>query len=166
MGLFNMIGGSGREPYIKGAVRCPRCGLNLHPSIESCPACHQNMRVPAGQSYQPGAAPVQYPAQQFGVSAAGFMSDPSQVPPAPSEEMQPRQPSPGMQAPGFQMPPGPVVGVIQHDIVIGSALAFRAGERVQIEAESPDPERPEYKFVVFSPELNKRYRLSDLDVFF
>lgn len=99
----------------------------------------------------------------MGAAAAAFGQDMSNVPPAPSEEFVPQQAAPGMQT---AMPAqGAVIGVIQHDIVIGNLIAFKHGERVQIETESPDPERPEYKFVVFCPALNKRFRLSDLDVF-
>ena len=57
------------------------------------------------------------------------------------------------------------MGVIQHDVVIGGTVAFKAGERVEVEAESADPQRPEYKYVVKSNTLNKKFRLSDMDVF-
>ena len=50
-------------------------------------------------------------------------------------------------------------------MVIGGVVAFKQGERVQVEAESPDPQRPEYRFVVLSRTLNKKFRLSDLDLF-
>lgn len=167
MGIYDTISGSGREPYIKGAVQCPCCGLNLHPSIDVCPACDQNMRAPHVNPYQQPMqqqfAP-QYGAPQAGAAAA-FGQDMSNVPPAPSEET-PTGQGPMMAAQSQQAAPGAVIGVIQHDIMIGEAVAFRHGERVQIEAESPDPERPEYRFVVFCPSLNKRFRLSDLDVLF
>jgi hypothetical protein len=127
MGLFD-----GREPNIKGAIRCPRCGLNLHPSIEECPACGQNPHAPVP------------PQQPYQAQAAQHLTN---VPAAPQES------APVM------------VGVIQHDIVIGGAVAFRAGERVQIEEESPDPERPDYKYVVTSQAMQKKYRLSDMDLF-
>lgn len=61
--------------------------------------------------------------------------------------------------------PGARIGVIQHDIVTGGAVAFKQEERVQIEGESPDPERPDYKYVVTSATLNKKFRLSDMDIF-
>jgi hypothetical protein len=57
------------------------------------------------------------------------------------------------------------VGIIQHDIVIGGVLAFTNGERVRIEDESPDPARPDYKYVVTSSALERKFRLSDLDIF-
>ena len=55
---------------------------------------------------------------------------------------------------------------MQRDIIIDGTLAFRRGERVRIEGESPDPDRPEYRFVVYSTVLGRRFRLSDLDVLF
>ena len=61
--------------------------------------------------------------------------------------------------------PGARIGVIQHEIVIGGAVAFKQGDRLQIEGESPDPDRPDYKYVVTSPTLNKKFRLSDMDIF-
>lgn len=166
MGIFDAIGGSGREPYIEGAVHCPRCGLNLHPKIEVCPACDTNMRAPAAQPYQQGYGQAYVQPQAPGqYGGAAIAPDMSQVPPAPSEEPGAPQGSPAaFQAP--QAPAADVIGIIQHDVVIGSAVAFRHGERVRIEAESPDPERPEYRFVVYSAALNKRFRLSDLDVLF
>jgi hypothetical protein len=53
---------------------------------------------------------------------------------------------------------------ITHDIFVGEQLAFREGEPVQIETVSPDPNRPEYRYVVNSLSLNKRFRLSDNDL--
>jgi RNA polymerase subunit RPABC4/transcription elongation factor Spt4 len=55
-------------------------------------------------------------------------------------------------------------GTITHDIMTGDQLAFSMGEQVQIESVSPDPDRPEYQYVVLSKSLNKRFRLSDRDV--
>jgi hypothetical protein len=165
MGMFDGIGGGGREPYIKGAIQCPRCGLNLHPSIEACPACGQNPRVPCQpQQPVPGS-----PANQFGQPAAPMAQNMANVPAAPSEETQYAQP--GMQQQQPMMPGAPletaavVIGVVQHDIVVGGAVAFRQGERLQVELESPDPERPDYKYVVTSQALQKKFRLSDMDLF-
>jgi hypothetical protein len=38
-----------------------------------------------------------------------------------------------------------------------------AGESVQIEALSPAPKKPAYKYVVLSKKLGKKFRLSDAD---
>jgi HEAT repeat protein len=54
--------------------------------------------------------------------------------------------------------------IITHEIMIDGIIAFSKGEEVSIESVSPDPTRPEYKYVVFSKLLNKRFRLSDTDV--
>ena len=50
--------------------------------------------------------------------------------------------------------------VITHDI----GTAFRRGEQVVVEEISPDPQRPEYKYIVFSKTDAKRFRLSDADL--
>lgn len=57
-------------------------------------------------------------------------------------------------------------GTVLHDVVIGGAVAFKAGEAVHIEQVSPDPQRPQYKYVVVSRKLAKRFRLSDDDLRF
>jgi len=59
---------------------------------------------------------------------------------------------------------GPRVGVIQHDVVISGQVAFHTGEMVQVEGESPDAQRPEYRYVVQSQALGKKFRLSSGDV--
>ena len=56
------------------------------------------------------------------------------------------------------------VATVSHDIRMGEQLAFRAGDVVEIETESPDTNKPEYKYVVFSKALNQRFRLSDKDI--
>lgn len=50
--------------------------------------------------------------------------------------------------------------VVTHDI----GNAFREGEEVEVEDVSPDSQRPDYKYVVFSRTELKRYRLSDNDL--
>jgi hypothetical protein len=55
-------------------------------------------------------------------------------------------------------------GRIKRDIVIDGRVAFLQGEQVRIEGESPDPERPQYRYVVLSAAINKRFRLCDNDV--
>lgn len=151
MGMFDGPGGRG-EPHIKSAIQCPRCGLNLSPSIETCPACGQNPHahfVPQAAAAAPGFV--------AGQQTALTPQDKSQVPAEPTEEANP-------QAPGATQPQG-TIGVIQHDVVISGVVAFRQGERVQVEGESPDPNRPDYKYIVHSQTMNQRYRLSDIDVF-
>ena len=59
--------------------------------------------------------------------------------------------------------PGTKVFTIR-DIVIGDQTAFRQGEQVLVEGISPNPQRPEYKYVILSTSLQKRYQLSDADI--
>lgn len=58
----------------------------------------------------------------------------------------------------------PESGVISRDVEIGGRLAFHRGDRVIIEAVSPDPQRPRYKYVVASETIGKKFRLSDDDI--
>jgi len=53
---------------------------------------------------------------------------------------------------------------ITHDIVIENQYAFRQGEQVIVESITPNPQRPEYKYVVVSATLQKRFQLSDADL--
>lgn len=53
---------------------------------------------------------------------------------------------------------------ITHDIVIENKVAFTAGETVEVELISPNQERPQYKYVVASSALGKKYELSDADL--
>jgi len=53
---------------------------------------------------------------------------------------------------------------VTRDIVVEGAVAFKAGDWVVIEEENPDPQRPEYKYVVLSLALKKRFLLSDTDL--
>lgn len=62
-----------------------------------------------------------------------------------------------------QPDPGPL-RTITHDVVINGQVAFKQGELVQVEAVSPDPSRPQYRYVVNSRTMNQRFRLSDGDL--
>lgn len=53
---------------------------------------------------------------------------------------------------------------VTHDIVIDNQVAFKAGETVMVEAVSPNEQRHEYKYVVTSPVLGKKFSLSDADL--
>ncbi|MHB8894313.1 MAG: hypothetical protein ACYC99_03930 [Candidatus Geothermincolia bacterium] len=53
---------------------------------------------------------------------------------------------------------------VARDIDVGGAIAFRQGEQVVIEAVEPNPERPEYKYVVYSSLMMRRYQLRDEDL--
>lgn len=54
--------------------------------------------------------------------------------------------------------------VITRDIAVGGALAFRRGEAVTIENIDPNPRRPEFRYVVYSRSLQRRFQLSDADL--
>jgi hypothetical protein len=56
------------------------------------------------------------------------------------------------------------VRVIAGDIIAGGVTAFSKGERVAIEGVDPNPQRPEYKYVVFSRLTGKRFQLRDADL--
>lgn len=55
---------------------------------------------------------------------------------------------------------------VTHDIVIENQYAFRRGEEVVVEGTSPNPQRPEFKYVVVSRTLQKRFQLCDADLAF
>ena len=74
-------------------------------------------------------------------------------PAQPSQQTQPAQPS--QATPAY---------MVTHDIVVHGQVAFRQGERVTVEAVSPDPNQPEYKYVVASTALNQKFMLSDSDI--
>lgn len=53
---------------------------------------------------------------------------------------------------------------VARDIVIDGTVAFNRGERVKIEKIDPNLQRPEFKYVVFSQNLQKHFQLSDADL--
>lgn len=55
-------------------------------------------------------------------------------------------------------------GTVKYDVVIDGVVAFNAGEQLVISAISPDPNRPEYCYVVTSNNLQKQFRLSDREL--
>lgn len=55
-------------------------------------------------------------------------------------------------------------GVIQRDVVVGGAVAFRKGEIVQVEGVNPDTASPANRYVVQSAALGKKFLLSDQDL--
>ncbi|MBU4176023.1 MAG: zinc ribbon domain-containing protein [Actinobacteria bacterium] len=55
-------------------------------------------------------------------------------------------------------------GVIKREIVINGVVVFHERELVQVESVKPDPDRPEFKYVVRSNTVDRRFRLSDDDI--
>lgn len=53
---------------------------------------------------------------------------------------------------------------VKRDVLIEGQIAFRKGELVLVESISPNPQRPEYKYIVSSNTLQKRFQLSDADL--
>ncbi|MHB8893691.1 MAG: zinc ribbon domain-containing protein [Candidatus Geothermincolia bacterium] len=168
-GMYPTMSASTPLPKVKGMDDCPQCGLAIPPGVTKCPKCHWNLHQsqvkPAPGTHTDavdlaGFAAVAMAPVVVAAEGARTTAAPADTPtPAPPEEAI------------LQVPAAPAesstqtIGVVQHDIVIGGAVAFREGEHVRIEAESPDPERPEYKYVVTSQALNSKFRLSDLDIF-
>lgn len=54
---------------------------------------------------------------------------------------------------------------IADDIWSGDILIFRSGEEVMIEADSPDLQRPDYRYVVQSTVAAKKFRLRERDFY-
>jgi hypothetical protein len=157
---------------------CPSCQMPLVPGVTKCPNCHWNLGpedFAAGTPEAGGAAEHGSDAAMGiagiagGVAAAGLIGTamPRQEPasPDPATSSAPGTPAEEAQVPAPPAEPNARIGVIQRDITISGAVAFKAGERVEIELESPDPQRPECRYVVLSKVLNQRFRLSDLDLF-
>lgn len=155
----------------KGMGDCPQCGLAITPGITRCPKCHWNLHPFQTQAAgNPTGANAVDLAGLAAVAAAPILAvaEGIQSPTAPVEsDLAPRAPAQSdLEVPAAPAESGQeIIGVVQHDIIIGGVVAFKEGTRVHIEAESPDPERPEYKYVVTSQALNTRFRLSDLDIF-
>jgi len=53
---------------------------------------------------------------------------------------------------------------ISRDIVVGGKIAFHQGEQVTIESITPNPQRPDSKYVVMSTTLNQRFQLKAEDM--
>jgi hypothetical protein len=54
--------------------------------------------------------------------------------------------------------------VVIRDVDIGGELAFASGEQVVVEKIDPNVSRPEYRYVVFSRSLGRRFQLSEGDI--
>lgn len=62
-----------------------------------------------------------------------------------------------------EIEPGDIC-VISRDILVEGYVAFSKGEEVTVELIAPNPGHPEYKYVVLSQKLGKRFQLSDADI--
>jgi len=53
---------------------------------------------------------------------------------------------------------------VQRQLMFDGKLAFNKGEQVRVEAVNPDPQRPGFKYVVFSRLLQQPIRLRGIDI--
>ena len=53
---------------------------------------------------------------------------------------------------------------IAADIAVEGVLTFAAGEQVTVQQVAPNPQRPEYKYTVFSAKTGKWFMLRDADI--
>lgn len=58
----------------------------------------------------------------------------------------------------------PVLGYIKQDVTRDGVVLFQEGDMVRIEGESPDPARPEYKYLATNTELDATVLLSEQEV--
>ena len=66
---------------------------------------------------------------------------------------------------GAAMEIQPGTGIyITHDIVINGLVAFGKGDRAVVEQIAENQQRPEYRYVVCSTKVDKRFQLSDNDI--
>lgn len=54
--------------------------------------------------------------------------------------------------------------ILTRDIVVDGVVAFSKSATVMVEKIDPSPQKPEYKYVVLSPSLQRRFRLSDREL--
>jgi hypothetical protein len=54
--------------------------------------------------------------------------------------------------------------IVTRDVATGAGLAFMTGEQVTVENVSPDPARPDSRYVVYSQIQSKKFLLSDADL--
>ncbi len=59
---------------------------------------------------------------------------------------------------------GKAFGVIRREIAFEGVVVFHERELVHIESLNPDPHRPEFRYLVHSNAVDRRFRLSDEDV--
>lgn len=114
--------------------------LSASSTVQQCSNCGQPN--PAIES-----ACVMCGSPLAGSLAAGMAAGPAAESPAPPPAAPPK-----------------TMGIIARDINIEGRQAFSQGEMVDIEGVNPDPRRPDFKYVVLSRTLNKRFLLSDKDV--
>lgn len=53
---------------------------------------------------------------------------------------------------------------ISGDVLVDGVVAFKRGEEVLVEDDSPNPQMPQYRYVVLSRKLGRRFQLRDADL--
>ncbi|GEM_PF-4031579 len=138
------------QPQERYCGRCPQCSFPLSPEFKLCPNCGLILKDSSAQtqvvSKKPGKCPVCERGLPPGENRCDYCG--SQV----VER-------------GFEADISHKA-TVKRNITIGGERAFFAGEIVEIEEISPDEKRPQYKYVVLSKRLNKRFRLSEDDLLF
>jgi ribosomal protein L40E len=147
------------KPIISGSI-CPRCGVTAGAGAITCPSCGSSLPVvndTANQAQPPVGAAQNQAGSDTKCPFCGLMLA-AGVSICPQCNWRLRR---ATDAPAEA---SPRIGIVRNDLMVGGALAFKKDEWVKIEGESPDPDRPEYKYVVLSKALDKRFRLSDADL--
>jgi hypothetical protein len=55
-------------------------------------------------------------------------------------------------------------GHVRREIIVNGVVAFQRNQLVTVEKVDPNPQRPEYKYVVYSRDLERRFQLTDDDI--
>ena len=55
-------------------------------------------------------------------------------------------------------------GFIKREILVSGIVAFTRNQQVTVEKVDPNPERPQFKYVVYSRDLERRFQLTDNDI--
>lgn len=130
------------------SLKCPSCGAAVVATAQNCPECNWRLHKTADTSGH--IQPIECP------SCGTMVAADVQNCPECSWRLH--------KSAGLSEEPRPHIGIVRRDVMIGGVLAFNKDEWVNIESESPDPERPEFKYIVRSKTLDKRFRLSDNDL--
>lgn len=140
---------------------CTNCGTLVANGLAFCPTC--GMQIP----YYP-------PPQAYYAQTMTQVQQPAPFYPGLIPNAQPgvgEAGGPPLNAAGVAEPAavptlsgGTKMATVTRDLRMGDKLVFSHGEVVVIESIDPSHANEENKYVVFSKELNKRFRLSDNDL--
>jgi hypothetical protein len=139
--------GGGSEKYRKKmAGGCPNCHepLPVGAELSKCPHCHWRLHNRDTKVIvdEEGKCPKCKNMVRAGVARCPFCA----------WRFDAAAPDPGRKR---------EVGYVKRDVVIGGSVAFKEGELLHIEGDSPEVDRPAYRYVVNSNLLGRRFKLSD-----